>query len=462
MDCIWIFGKPAPAPLHLNQSGWRRGVVIMAIIPWNVSDPRCLSRSQLTAAGDAMPDLDAETRKDDLRIGTPFWVRTPNSTVTAERSPDTGHVDVIVVGAGISGALMAEALTRAGRSVVILDRRPPVRGSTPASTAMIQHEIDVPLTELQKQIGPKKANAAWLRSVKATNDLVDLVNELRIDCSMERKPALYLAGTQMGKRALQAEVAARGKIGIAAEYLTRAALIEGYGMDRQAAILSQDSASANPAQLTAGLLARAMDRGARLISPVEITDMAELPGGIALATRQGEVLTADQAVFCTGYEHLRQMQTPSHHVTSTWALASRPIKNLPGWMRDTIVWEAAEPYLYFRTDAAGRIIAGGEDEDAATTNSDPAKLARKARAIAGKLRDLTGVDIGRPAYSWSAPFSVTKDGLPIIDTVPEFTRIHTIMGFGGNGITFSVIGAQIIAARIAGREDTDAPVFAFR
>ena len=83
-------------------------------------------------------------------------------------------------------------------------------------------------------------------------------------------------------------------------------------------------------------------------------------------------------------------------------------------------------------------------------------------AIAGKLRDLTGVDIGRPAYSWSAPFSVTKDGLPIIDTVPGFTRIHTIMGFGGNGITLSVIGAQIIAARIAGREDPDAPVFAFR
>ena len=59
-----------------------------------------------------MPDRDAETRKDDLRIGTPFWVKTPNSTVPAERSPDTGHVEVIVVGAGISGALMAEALTR--------------------------------------------------------------------------------------------------------------------------------------------------------------------------------------------------------------------------------------------------------------------------------------------------------------------------------------------------------------
>ncbi|MFD1797988.1 NAD(P)/FAD-dependent oxidoreductase, partial [Paracoccus aurantiacus] len=171
-----------------------------------------------------MPDRDAETRKDDLRTGTPFWVKTPHSTVTAEREAEAGHVDVIVVGAGISGALMAESLSRAGRSVLILDRRSPVRGSTPASTAMIQHEIDVPLTQLQKQIGPKKANAAWLRSVKATNDLVELVKELRIDCSMERKPALYLAGNQLGKRALQAEAEARAKIGIAAEYLSRADL----------------------------------------------------------------------------------------------------------------------------------------------------------------------------------------------------------------------------------------------
>jgi glycine/D-amino acid oxidase-like deaminating enzyme len=138
------------------------------------------------------------------------------------------------------------------------------------------------------------------------------------------------------------------------------------------------------------------------------------------------------------------------------------MKTLPDWMRATIVWEAAEPYLYFRTDASGRIIAGGEDEDAASTNSDPAKLARKAKVIAEKLRDVTGVDIGKPAYTWSAPFSVTKDGLPIIDTVPGYSRIHTIMGFGGNGITFSVIGTQIIAAKIAGRTDPDEAVFGFR
>ncbi|MFD1881156.1 NAD(P)/FAD-dependent oxidoreductase [Paracoccus pacificus] len=409
-----------------------------------------------------MTDLDARTRKDDLRIGTSFWLKTPHSTVAAEKRLTAGHADVVVVGSGISGALTAEALTRAGKSVLILDRRPPVRGSTPASTAMIQHEIDVPLTRLQRQIGARAANAAWRRSVRAVNDLIGLVAELGIDCDMQPKPALYIAGNTMGARALKAEAKARNRIGIGAEYLTATDLRDRFGIDRTAAILSTDSASANPAQLTAGLLAASIARGARIVTGVEITDMAELPCGVALATREGQVVTADHAVFCTGYEYLPQMKTRAHHVTSTWALASRPLTGLPEWMLGTIGWEAADPYLYFRTTPTGRIIAGGEDEDAATTNSDPAKLARKAKIIAEKLKELTGVDIGKPAYAWAAPFSVTTDGLPIVDRVPGYQRIQAVMGFGGNGITFSIIGAQIAAARIAGETDPDAFVFRFR
>lgn len=408
----------------------------------------------------------SDTRKDDLHVGTPFWLKTPHTRVPAVKHLDLKRrdpmADVVIIGAGISGALMAEALTRQGCDVVILDRRPAVRGSTLASTAMIQHEIDLPLTRLQKKIGARAANAAWRRSVRAVHDLTQLAEELGIDCAMEQKPALYFPGDSMGERALKTEAAARNRIGIAAEYLTQSELADRYGITRPAAILSQASASANPAQLAAGLLQVALQRKARLTSPVEVTDMAELPSGVALATRDGQVITARHAVFCTGYEYLRQMKTPSHRVISTWALASRPIKNLPDWMRTTIGWEASDPYLYFRTDPAGRVIAGGEDEEAASTNSNPAKLAKKTGIIAEKLFHLTGVRIGRPAYSWAAPFSVTRDALPIIDNVPGYERILAMMGFGGNGITFSVVGAQIIAARIAGGSDPDEPVFRFR
>lgn len=407
-------------------------------------------------------DREAVTRKDDLRTGTPFWLSTPRITVKAGPMLGRDRVDVVVVGAGISGALVAEALTRAGKSVLILDRRPPVRGSTPASTAMIQHEIDVPLTRLRRKIAPARADAAWRRSARAVKDLVALARRLRIDCAMQPKPALYLAGDEMGARALAREAATRVAAGIAAEYLPGAELRARFGLDRTAAILSPASATANPAQLTAGVLKAALARKARIASPVEVTDMAELPGGVALATRDGRAIAAGHVVFCTGYEYLPQMKTAAHHVTSTWALVSRPMRGLPEWMLRTIVWEASDPYLYFRTDAHGRIVVGGEDEEAADTNSDPAKLAQKSRVIADKLAELTGLRIGRPAYAWSAPFSVTDDGLPIIDRVPGHDRVFAVMGFGGNGITFSMIAAQIVAAAIRGRPDPDAALFRYR
>jgi len=409
-----------------------------------------------------MPDHDAATRTDDLRTGTPLWIRTPHSTVAAERVLPRNRFDVIVVGAGISGALTAEALTRAGKSVLIVDRRPPVRGSTPASTAMILHEIDVPLTRLGRQIGDAKANAAWRRSAHSVDTLIELAHRLGIACAMQRKPALYLAGDEMGARALRREAEARTAIGIGADYLARQALADRFGLDRPAAILSSTSASANPAQLAAGLLKVALARKARLVSPVEISDMAELPGGVALATRAGAVLTAEHVVFSTGYEHLPEMDTAAHYVVSTWALASRPLKRLPDWLKHTLVWEASDPYLYFRSDAAGRIIVGGEDEASSDSNSDPDKLKNKATAIAGKFAALTGIRLGRPAYVWGAPFGVTRDGLPIIDRVPGYERVFAVMGFGGNGITFSMIAAEIVAAAIAGRPDPDADLFRYR
>lgn len=404
-----------------------------------------------------------ETRKDDLRTGEPFWLETGHITPPhAVLSTEAQTWDVIVVGAGISGALTAEALTRAGHRVLIVDRRAAVRGSTPASTAMIQHEIDVPLSRLIRDSGKARAEAAWLRSVRAVDDLVELVQGLKIDCSMERKQALYLAGDDMGGRGLKAEAEARHVAGIKAEFLNAAQLRDRFGIDRTGGIVSDASASANPAQMAAGILTAAVKGGAQLVEHHEITDMAELPCGVALATAEGRVLTARHVVFCTGYEFLPMLKSPSHKITSTWALASETRIARPDWLDDFLVWEAADPYLYFRTALNGRIIAGGEDEDSATRNEDPALLPIKAKRISDKLRDLVGIDIGTPAYVWSAPFGDTTDGLPIIDRVPGFDSVFAVMGFGGNGITFSMIASQIVAAAIAGKPDPDAQLFAFR
>lgn len=104
------------------------------------------------------------TRKTDLRTGCSIWQsgqapHLPYCSLTRDI-----RTDVLIVGAGISGAMIADALSDAGLAVTIADRRGPLKGSTPASTALLQYELDVPLFRLSKRIGRSRAERIWRRS----------------------------------------------------------------------------------------------------------------------------------------------------------------------------------------------------------------------------------------------------------------------------------------------------------
>lgn len=401
-------------------------------------------------------------KRRDLRSDRPLWAATPRISVTASSAPRHRDYDVIIMGTGISGALAAEALSRVrGRRILMVDRRDPVRGSTLASTAMIQHEIDTPLKDLSRLIGADHAARAWRRSAASVTRLAELVEELKLDCGFERRSTLYLAGNEYGLRALREEADLRRSAGLDAEYIDRAELGERFGIDRTAAIVSHCSASANPGQLTAGLLSVAAGRGVEIVAPLAIADLVETRDGVVVSTADGRLLTAADVVACTGYEYLSMMESPEHQVISTWAIASEPATPRPPWLKDFLVWEASDPYLYFRSTPDGRIIAGGEDEADPLAHKDPAKAERKFARIAAKLKELTGIDVGSPAYGWSAPFGTTTTGLPIIDRAPGHEHTHAVMGFGGNGITFSTIAAELIAGRLAGETDADEELFRY-
>ncbi|OCW55639.1 NAD(P)/FAD-dependent oxidoreductase [Hoeflea olei] len=406
--------------------------------------------------------MDAETRKRDLRKSMPLWASTPSISVITSKSPSSRSYDLIVVGAGISGALVAEALADGKRSILVIDRRKPVTGSTMASTAMIQHEIDTPLADLSRLIGPNAAARAWRRSVAAVRALGEKVAELDLSCGYREKATLYLSGEEAGARKLEAEARARRSAGLEVDYLGGADVASRFGIARAAGLVSHASASCNPAQLTAGLLRAARTRGIEIVEGVEITDLAEFGERVALATNQGSLLEAGHVVFCTGYEFLESVRHKSHSIASTWAIATpKATQALPDWLADMLVWEAADPYLYFRMTRDGRLIAGGEDEDDPEAFQSPAKLKSKTKRIAAKISALLGVSLPEPEFTWSAGFGVTPTGLPYIDRVPGMRHAYAVMGFGGNGITFSQIASEIVRAEIEGGSDPDSGLFRF-
>ncbi len=397
-------------------------------------------------------------RKLDLRTGRPVWTgyRAPRVPVQALRRDL--RTEVLVVGMGISGAMVAEALTADGHEVALLDRRGPVRGSTPASTALVQYEIDQPMLKLVPRIGRERAERAWRRSRLAVANLAARVEELGIVCGMVPRRSLYLSGDVLDAGDLQKEQAFRRRAGMHASFLDRTALREAYGIDRAGALLGFGNLALDPRKLTAGLLLAAQARGAQLFAPAEATAFEHSRDGVTVATRAGPTIRAGQVVLATGYELAPGVPAEGHRILSTWAIATRPQPRAI-WPHAALIWEASDPYLYLRATADGRVICGGEDEDFSDEDARDALIGAKSAAIARKLGALLPRLDTAPAFAWTGSFGATATGLPIIRRLPRRPRIHAVMGYGGNGITFSRIAAELIATELAGDEDADADLF---
>jgi glycine/D-amino acid oxidase-like deaminating enzyme len=127
----------------------------------------------------------------------------------ARLSPDI-TTDVLVMGAGITGAVIADALASTKIKVAVVDKRGPARGSTAASTALVQYEIDTPLITLTRRIGKENAVRAWRRSHLAVEALAARLGELRVT-DVARRDSLYLAGNVLGPKELEQENEARDR-----------------------------------------------------------------------------------------------------------------------------------------------------------------------------------------------------------------------------------------------------------
>lgn len=381
-------------------------------------------------------------------------------SVPCARLTRDARTDVLVVGMGISGAMVAESLTAAGFGVMLLDRRGPLLGSTPASTALVQYEIDVPLTRLTRTIGRARSAQAWRRSRLAVANLSARIDTLGIACGKVERSSLLLAGNDLGAGGLRAEAEARRAAGLYAEYLTRARLRDRFGIARAGAIVSPANLVLDPRQLTAGLLRCAVARGATCYAPTEATTIEAGRGRVEVATAGGPVISAAHLVLATGYELMTMVPASAHAVVSTWAIATRPQPRAL-WPEQAMIWEASDPYLYVRTTRDGRIICGGEDEPFADEDARDALIPAKTARLSAKLARLFPSVDPRPAFAWTGAFGTTRTGLPLIGTLPRHPRVHAVLGYGGNGITFSRIAAEIVRAELTGASDADASLFAF-
>lgn len=387
-----------------------------------------------------------------LHTGQPFWpIQGGLPSVYPPLTASTS-CEFVVLGGGITGAVLAHRLALAGRDVVLIDKREVASGSTSATTALVQSELDLPTVQLARRFGEALTLEIEQATRRAVRDFIELGRQLPVVAP--QRPTLKLASRQRDLRGLHADFSFRERAGFDVQWFSGADLLSDYGIARPGAIRSTDSAECDPYLFTHALLEEAVRLGARVFDRVPVCDvlLGDAWGDdVIITTDLGYVVRARTVIAATGYESTQWLPRKPATLRNTYALMSEPIPTGASlWPQNCLLWETAQPYLYMRTTPDGRVLVGGEDDRFRTPIARDRRIEKKAERLLEKVTELMPHLNLEIAYSWAGTFGETPDALPRIGPVDGKPNLFVAACYGGNGITFAMLAAELLEARIKG------------
>ena len=322
----------------------------------------------------------------DLHSGLPYWIIRNSLWDYFHPLEKDLSTDVVIVGSGITGALMAHELCRAGIKCCIVDKRSIATGSSAASTALLQYEIDVPLCRMAHIIGEENAATAYHACLQSISDIKKVLEETGVNAGFEQLPSLFYASSPADNKLLEQEYEIRQKHKLPVSLLKKKEIREEYKVKTPGnALINEASAQLDAYRAATRLLAyHIKESGLKVFTHTAIKECTETSGGCIMTTDRGDKIKCGHVIIATGFEAGQFLPQKIMELTSTYALISHPVASEHLWPTHCLIWETADPYLYIRTTDKNRIIVGGEDEKFSDPQRRDSLLRKKTRILEKK------------------------------------------------------------------------------
>jgi glycine/D-amino acid oxidase-like deaminating enzyme len=398
----------------------------------------------------------------DLKSNEPFWLL-KNGLITSYPSLKSDEeCDVLIIGGGITGSLIAHQMIKDGYQTILIDKREICNGSTSATTSMLQYEIDTPLYELIEMIGEKGAVESYKACSKSIDDLEKIVKEVKARSGFKRKQSLYFASKKKDAIWLEKEYEARRKAGFDVAWLGPEDIEEKFAFQNTyGGILSKQGASIDAFKFAHELLRFNVNKGLKVFDKTEMKSVKYLRDHNLALTTDGVNIKAKKIVYCVGYESATMIKEQFVDLKSTYAIVSEVDTDTFKNIENTLVWNTDNPYIYMRSTDDERLLIGGGDEDFSNPEKRDSLLNKKEKEILKNLKRIKPDYHFYTDFVWAGTFGETKDGLPYIGTHDNFKNSYFVLGFGGNGITFSVTGMEMASAFMKNKKHQLSEYFKF-
>ena len=360
--------------------------------------------------------------------------------MTAQTAPTAGTADAVVVGAGIVGAAVAEALAKDGARVLVVDSDVAALGATAVGMGHLVAMDD---------------SAAQLALTSYSLDLWrSLAPELPPAAEYDPAGTLWVAEDEMQLEGIEEKIRAYAGRGMPLEWLDGKRVVElepNLRPGLAGGLLAPRDAILYPPGAARALLGRALARGAQLRERTEV-----------LGLRTGEVTTSG-GVIRTGVI-VNAAGTGAPRLTPGLPIVPRKghlviTDRAPGFCRHQIVelgylksahqMTAESAAFNVQPRATGQVLIGSSRElvgwDASVNRPLVAAMLSRAQRFMPALAKLPAIRI------WTGFRPATPDKLPLIGAWKPTPGLWIAAGHEGLGITTSLGTAGLLADLIAGR-----------
>lgn len=401
----------------------------------------------------------------------PFWLRWPNPLANHQSTKEIPKVaDIVVIGAGLTGAAAAFNLRHTGLRVVVLDQSDPAgeasgrnggnfellpenavgvyEGLAPNRLAFMRRRYPLVPVEVLHAVSEQQASLVLGLALRNRDLLKETILEEGIECDFSPRGWLHIAENEAGEQAICDEVSFAARYGQHIEIWSRAKIAAQFGMraDFLGRFVPGDG-TYHPFKYTCGQLQSALRCGVALYTRTRVRRIVSAHANrYCIVTGRGTIVARRVIVAANAFTRDLLPELASITPYQSQIMVT---EHVPDRVHGRIVTSENGPVFFnqpmesARDGRAPLLLGGGEDRpmrDPASRRRSPSVHARLLELRDSFYPELAGQP---PSTEWTGPMAFTPDGLPCIG----FLRPGLVVaaGYNGYGGSYATVAGHLAA-----------------
>ncbi len=382
----------------------------------------------------------------------PYWL--VNTQVNFPALKQDMHVDVAVIGAGITGASVCYWL--GGKcKVVLLEKDAIASKASGRNAGFLLTGTSDHYNKAIAHYGHDKAKAIW-KITQQNHDLLEKHVFNAIECDHKRSGSYHVATSEREMEDLLESAAMLRKDGFNCTIVNEREtndLLSSKGF--YGAAFNVRDGEVNPVKLVEALVGRAKENGTQIFEKTAVKRIARNRNGFSIKTRHATINSHFVVLATNAYT---PMLYP-YFKSKITAVRGQMLATNPLGKRFRGVFYANYGYEYWRQTPDGRILAGGFRE--ADFERERGYRMVTTKNIQNRLEKLL-IQLSLKfniEHRWSGIMGFSKDHLPLIGPLPNAKNLLVSAGYSGHGLGFSFVAGRMISEIIVGGKTKNLELF---